>query len=267
MIDLASQIAKIEGSVARKIASNMVSPVNSNIDSRFKIDGNAIKELLSSFASRLRECEIIYFTYLRDAHQSILTGDTSELPLTIIVKLNYGTSVFEKQISVNDRLFYKEIIDNQFRHFILAMSSEYEVMVKLAETVVRKVILHLPEKRPLSAPLDSYIRCLKDLVKLQYRPEDEIYQCINSYESFFDRFLPTMTLLRNSFSHGFAINLQSDGASYRISKYYDPLTSSSPELELNFFATKIMEESRNFFVDMLEVLNEAIKDDSISIPA
>lgn len=267
LIDLAPQIARIEGSVLRKIAANLATSVNADIDSRLKIDGNAIKQLLSSFESRLRECEIIYFTYLREANQSILTGDTSELPLTIIAKLNYSSGVLEKQISVNDRLFYKEIIDNQFRHFILAMTSEYEVIVKLAETVVRKVILHLPEKRPPSAPMDSYIRCLKDLVKLQYRQEDGIFRCINSYESFFDRFLPTITQLRNSFSHGFSINLQSDGASYKLSNYVNPLTTSSPELDLNFFATTVMEESRKFFVEMLEVLDEAIKEESINIPA
>lgn len=267
LIDLFPHITSIEESVVRKIAANMATSINSDIDDRLKLDAIAIKELLSSFESRLRECEIIYYTYLRDASQDILKGNTTDLPLKILVKLNYGKGLFEKQININDRIFYKELIDNQFRHFILAICSEYEVMVKLAETVVRKVILHLPEKRPGSAPIESYIRSLKDLVKLQYRPEDEIYQCISNFEPFFNKFLPTLTFLRNSFSHGFSINLINDGNIYRVKNYKGPLTATSPALELNFFATTVMEESRKFFINMLLVLDRAIKDDSVLIPA
>lgn len=81
-----------------------------------------LKNLLLSFESRLRECEIIYYSYLRDADHDILCGRTKGLTLAISIRLNYASSILEKDLIVNDKIFYKELIDAQFRYFILAIA-------------------------------------------------------------------------------------------------------------------------------------------------
>jgi hypothetical protein len=267
LTDLTAEIAKIETSVTKKIAASMTTNLNSDIDSKLKIDINVIKQLLSSFESRLRECEMIYYTYLRDPDHAILSGSSAGLPLDYNIKFNYGSCLLEKDMNINDKTFYREIVDAQFRHFILAMASQYEVIVKLAEILVKKVIIHLPGKRPLSAPLDTYIGYLKGLVDLKYRKQDGIYHCIITHEPFLSKYLPTISRLRNSFIHGFSVNLQSDGTAYRITKFDNPFNASSPDLELNVFSKTIMEESRKFFTEMLAALDNAIKHHLVFIPA
>lgn len=267
LTELSEQIAKIDGSIVTKIAANMITQVNEKMDRNLKVDIIVIRRLLSSFESRLRECEIIYYSYLRDADHGILSGSTGGLPLTISIRLKYASSVLEKDISINDKTFYREIVDAQFRHFILAMASQYEVVVKLAEMLVRKVIIHLPNKRPLSVPLDNYIALLNGLVDLKYRTQDEIYICLNRHRTFLSQYLPTISRLRNSFIHGFSVNLQSDGASYKIIKFEEPFKVSSPELELDVFSRSVMEYSRNFFIDILDAIDNAIKDETAFIPA
>lgn len=123
LTDLSSQIGKIESSIAKKIASNMTTLVNENIDKKLKVDPAMLKNLLLSFESRLRECEIIYYSYLRDADHDILSGSSKGLPLAISIRLSYASSILEKDLIVNEKTFYKELIDAQFRHFILAMAS------------------------------------------------------------------------------------------------------------------------------------------------
>lgn len=266
LTDLTAQLSKIEGNVVTKIAAGMTTALNENWDKKLRIDSSVIRELLSSFESRLRECEIIYYTYLRNPDHAILSGSSAGLPLNYHIQLNYGSCVLEKEININDKVFYKEIIDAQFRHFILAMASEYEVIVKLAEILVKKVIIHAPGKRPLSAPLDSYIAILNGLVDLQYRSQDDIYLCIKAHEPFLLLYLPTISRLRNSFIHGFSINLQSDGASYKVNKFEPPFNALSAALEIDYFSTKVMEESRKFFFDMLTAINKAIDHHTVYIP-
>lgn len=269
LTDLSAQMGRIEASIATKIASNMTTLVNENIDKKLKIDLALLKHLLSSFESRLRECEMIYFSYLRDADHDVLSGSSKGLPLAISIRLSYASSILEKDLLVNDKTFYKELIDAQFRHFILAMASQYEVIVKLAEILVKKVIIHYPNKPPLSAPLDHYIAYLKGLVNLEYRTQDDIFQCTITHEPFLSKYLLIINRLRNSFMHGFSSNLQSDGASYRVIKAdnENQFSDSSPELELDVFSKTIMESSRNFFTDMLDAIDNAIKDHAVYIPA
>lgn len=246
----------------------MTTPVNEVIDKKLKIDIAVVKRLLSSFESRLRECEIIYYSYLRDAEHGILNGNTEGLPLTISTRFTYASSVLEKDISINDKTFYREIIDGQFRHFILAMASQYEVLVKLAEILVKKVIIHYPDRPPLSAPLDHYIAYLNGLINLDYRKQDDIYNCTTKHEPFLTKYLLIINRLRNSFMHGFSSNLQSDGAAYKIIKADNEkqFSDTAPDLELDVFAKTIMESSRTFFIDMLDAIENAIKDHAVFIP-
>lgn len=267
LTDLTPQAAKLHAAVIKKIARSKITTLNENIDNKLKVDIHVISAVLSSFESRLRECEIIYYTYLRDADHAVLSGSSVGLPLMRNVQLTYGSNVLNKDIEINDRIFYREIIDAQFRHFILAMASEYEVIVKLVEILIRKVIVHSPGKRPLSAPLDHYISCLKSLVDLRYRKQDSIYQCVISHETFLNKYLPTISKLRNSYMHGFSINLASDSVSYKVSTFSDPFTASSHELEIDYFSKTIMEESRHFFIDILNALDISIKYHSKFIPA
>lgn len=267
LTDLSAQIAKIDASIVSKIAANMITQVNEKLDQNLKIDIIVLRRLLSSFESRLRECEIIYYSYLRDADHGILSGSTAGLPLTISIRLKYASNVMEKDISINDKTFYREIIDAQFRHFILAMASQYEVVVKLAEMLIRKVIIHLPQKKAPSSTLETYITLLNGLVDLRYRTQDGIFNCLEAHRPFLSKYLDTISQLRNSFIHGFSVNLQSDGASYKIIKFEKPFNESSPELELDVFSRAVMDNSRIFFIDMLDALDNAIKDHTVFIPA
>lgn len=96
LTDLSSQIGKIESSIAKKIASNMTTLVNEDIDRKLKVDPAMLKHLLLSFESRLRECEIIYYSYLHDADHDILSGSSKGLPLAISIRLSYASSILRK---------------------------------------------------------------------------------------------------------------------------------------------------------------------------
>lgn len=268
LTDLSDEKTKLVKAINRKIAASKTTKINENIDSKLKIDIKIVSNLLESFEARLRECEMLYFAYLKDVNHDILCLGHTRLPLLLHIEFSYGTSVLKKEIEINDRELYRDVINEQFRHYILAMSSLYEVIVKLAEILIRKVVLHAPGKRPLSAPLDQYILLLENLVELRYRKRDNYYNCIKSNKLFFDQYLSTISLLRNSFAHGFAVNLESDSANYKVTKFdTKKFTSASPELNLDFFSRAIMENSRAFFKEMLTTLEKSIKQSSIIIPA
>lgn len=155
--------------VGKKLSQHKTSMLNADMDSQLKVDYSSLESLLSSFEARLRECEIIHYSYLRNVDHTLLSGITVSLPLKIQTELTYGTGVLTNDTQINDERFYRDVVDAQFRYFILSLSSLYEVMVKLLETLVKKVVVHTPEKKPLSTPLDVYITTLKNLVNLRYR--------------------------------------------------------------------------------------------------
>lgn len=253
--------------VSRKIAVSRTSNLNAEMDNRLRVDINEITQLFDSFESRLRESESIYYTYLRNADHDTLCSNRAVFPIVLNVQLSYGTSILKTDIVINERFLYKEIIDAQFRHFILLMASQYEVIVRLAEILIRKIVLHTPDQRPSSTTLSNYIILLKSLVGLRYRKHDDLYNCIDSNDPFLSQYLPTVTYLRNIYIHGYSVNLESDGVTYNINKCKPPLSLNSPLLNIVDFSSAVMTGSRSFFLEMLDALEKSIRHPARFIPA
>jgi len=179
-----------------------------------------------------------------------------------------STAILKEDIEINDKSFYKEIIDLNFQHFILMLASLYENIVRLAEILIKKIIVHLPENKPISSPLHSYIDFLNILLDLGYRKKDHISSCLSTHTSFLTKYLSTINMLRNRFIHGYSINLGNDGYNYKITTF-DPLnfTKNSADLNIDEFSKNIIAGTKSFMLDLLTSLYKAIKPSHKNIPA
>ncbi len=267
LIELNALKTDLLNTVSRKIASSKTSTINSDINKLLKIEIPTISSLLDSLECKLRECEIVFHSYLESPDHALLCGYGSALPVVLNLEFSYGTNIMKKDIEINDKVFYKEIIDSNFRHFILLTAALYENIVFLSELLLKKIIVHLPEKRPLSSPLHDYVAFLKTLIGLGYRQHDHIYACVLASDPFFSNYLPTINLLRNRFIHGFQVNLANDGSNYKIVTFLAPFSAGSPDLDIDIFSKKVLSESRTFILAVIAALIRSIKHHSKIIPA
>lgn len=253
--------------VSKKIAAGKTSLINQDLNDKLKIDKKILSEILDSIETKIRECEMIFHTYLEFPNHDVLSGRLASLPIVLNLEFTYDTNILKKSIEINDKPLYKEIVDMNFRHFILLIASIYENIVFLSELLMKKIILYLPHKRPPSEPLHDFVSFLKALIKLGYRKDDEINKCILIYNSFFEKYLLTINYLRNRFMHGFTDNLASDNSVYKIVSFLPPFTKNSAELEIDFFSDKVLAESKTFVSAIIIALTKSIKHSSKSIPA
>ncbi len=179
-----------------------------------------------------------------------------------------GTASLHYTYDCDDKLIYKELIDMNFQNFILMTASIYENVVSLGEMILKKVIIHTKEKPPISAPLQDYLNFLKILISLGYRSNDELNRCITTFTPYFQSHLATINLLRNRFIHGYSINLISDGFNYKISNYaQNAFTPASPELNIDIFTLKILNNTREFIKAFYTALERTTRHYRKSIPA
>ena len=269
LTDLAAERNQLLAIVTRKIAASKSTTLNEEFDSNLKITLPAITGLLNAIESKIHHAEILYYSYFENVDHAVLCGSSATLPISMQATFLYGTALIKNEISIDDKAIYKEIIDMEFQNFILTTASLFENIVRLAEILVKKVIVHqLGDRfRPISSTLFHYKNIFDSLLKLGYRRTDIISRCLLTHTPFMTKYLVTINNLRNSFIHGFANNLADDGYNYKVARYETTaFSATTPELNIDEFTKNIITESRQFYKDMLVAISAHIKPSGKSIP-
>ena len=251
--------------LATKTSEAKVTAMNKNIENKFSPDAVNVTSVLNAIEAKFKKCEAIYYEYFEDADHNVLSGSSSSLPFGIDCTLIDGASVVNCSFSVNDRYSYKEIVDGNFQTFILTVASMYENMVTLAEIFIRKVIVYI--KRPLSSPLRDYIEYLKLMISLGYRENDRLNSCMTTSEPFFTKYLEQINQLRNRFIHGSSLNLESDSFNYYVTSLVHELTPRTADLLLHIFTKDILDNTRDFIINLMKALEQSGKHHRKTIPA
>ncbi|MFV8327928.1 hypothetical protein [Flavobacterium sp. ZS1P14] len=251
--------------VRKKISETKITSHNEVFHNKYKVQLNSITELLNAIEAKFKRCEILFHTYFEDIDHAILSNNVTSLPFDMDCTYFDGTAQLKYNFKVDDKNFYKEIIDLNFQSFILQIASLYENLVFLAEILIKKVIVYVRE--PLSSPLLDYLNYLKRLVNLGYRQNDKLNICINSHNAFFDKYLLQINNLRNRFIHGYSINLNSDGYNYYVDKMdKTPFLQNSPDLMIDIFAKEILDNTNFFIRELLTALKHSASHHTKSIP-
>ena len=254
--------------IRRKIAGSKIRNINEQINSKMKVEIGVLTEIFSSVEVKFRRCEMIFSSYLEDVDHQVLSGNSVTLPFAMDCTFVDKGASFQCVYSCDDKLLYKELIDTNFQSFILTMASIYENIVILIEIINRKVIVHTKEKTPISSPLHDYLTHLRFLIGLGYREDDPLNKCMSTFETYFNSYLSTINQLRNRFIHGYSINLSTDGHDYKVTAFDNKVfTPSSPDLNIDLFAGKILHTTRDFILDLYPVLLNSIKHHRKFVPA
>jgi hypothetical protein len=266
--DLSPEKLSLLGIIAQKISLSKHTSLNQDFDSNLKVDINVIKALLETIEARVNKVEVIYYTFLESADHASLTGATTNLPIKLEFEFIKSTSVVKENIEINERFSYKELVDLNFQHFILLVASLFENCVRLAEILVKKIIVHRPGDRPINTPMLNYISFFESLIRLGYRSPDQIFNCLRTHDILLKKILEPVNRLRNSFIHGYLSHLESDGYNYRVNFQQAPTFSSgSPDLNVDSFSRIICEGTILFIKDFLFSLGSHIKHYKKGIPA
>lgn len=244
--------------VSQKIAASATRTFNSDMHDNYKIDYQEIEMRLSGIALKFRKCEINYYFYFDDLHHDILTGDTRDLPISRQRIFSDGTATTKQLFDVDDQISYQELINGQFQEFILFISSVIENLVYLAETLVRKVVVHLKGKQPPSIIMQNYIATLNILIKLNYRSTDLISGCLDNHKTFFEKYLPTINSYRNSYIHGYRSKLKASGSEYMLDSPLSPIIANSLDARVDLFSKTVLEKMRIIIPEFLTVITQTV---------
>ncbi len=268
LIDLHTKKSQLVSGVDQKIIANLINGLNDVFHKDYKIDSNELRVLLDSIETRIRKCQMINFLYFRTIDNSIVTGNATNLPFLVNGEFSYATLIVGQSFEANDRLAYLELINSNFQTFILAIASILENLVFLKEILVKKVILHKSATKPLNTPMATYLDFLKNLVKLGYRQQDPFYHCIDNHTLFFDKYLSTINILRNSFIHGYSQNTSTASGNCVITNFdQKQFIPSSAELEIENFVEIVLDNISRFTNDLFDQLIVSTQAVTVSIPA
>ena len=235
--------------------------------SKFNIDD--LELIITSIENKLRKIEMIYFTYFDSEYDSDIIVNNI-MPLAgcittnkiIETEFDFGTNILKSRIDINTPFLYNEVINAKFQSFILSTASLYEVLVKLCETLLKKIVLYDGERIPYqSIPLKTFVLNWDKLVDLGYRENDDFYICFSNHRTFINKYLYQINLLRNRIIHGYSINLEINTihGEYMVSnhdqKRFPPVGNGCiiTELILNNFISDILVNTRNLTTDILNL--------------
>jgi len=235
-----------------------------------------IEDIISSIESKLRKIEISYYTYFDSEYDaSIIVNNTILNNKVIETEFDYATNVLKNRIDINDPSLYKELIDSNFQSFILTTASLLEVLVKLSETLLKKIVIYDGKRLPYqSIPLGVFILNWDKLVDLGYRKNDEFYGCFSGHRAFIDKYLEQINLLRNRFMHGYSINLEINAVhnEYMVINHNQanfPLIAGGgiiPELVLNNFANAVLINTKSLITDILDLFVKKLSRGGTKVP-
>ncbi|MCS3737138.1 hypothetical protein [Mucilaginibacter dorajii] len=241
--------------------------LNEQFDAKFKVDVAVLTEIMTCVEAKFHKCEMIYNAYFEYIDHAVLAGNAASLPVQMNCTFTDGTASFQEIITCDDKAFYRDLIDTNFQTFILMVASIYENLVHVTEIISKKVIVYMKKKPPISAPLHDFLEHLKLLVNLGYRKTNELDTCLTTFAPYFQTYLLTTNRLRNSFIHGYARNLASDGFNYRITNF-DPaaFTAGSPQLNIDLFSKNILDNTRDFIAALYPALEKTIRHHTKRVP-
>ena len=195
--DFSVQKNAIVYAIGNKISNGLYEQTLHDSFKPSKFNITDIENIISSIESKLRKAEIIYFTYFSSEYErSIIVNDSMTSNKIIETEFFYSTNVLKNRIEINDSKLYKEYIDTNFQTFILTISSIYEVLVKLIETLLKKIVLYDGNRVPYqSITLKLFILNWDKLVDLRYRKNDDFYNWIITHRQFLDKYLETINRL------------------------------------------------------------------------
>ncbi len=267
--DFETEIDDLLTAVNVKIVANLVSPVNMEFKDELEIRMDALKELLNAIEIKLKRCQEIYHIFFEKIDVAYINGISAQPAKKIDFEIITNSLGDKKTISVETGAYtqYKEIIDTNFQYFILSIASLYENFVFLSEMLLKKTIVHHKSNVPLSTPLATLIDYRRMLIRLDYRTSDAFIACIDKYATYFDEFLPSINILRNSFIHGYKLNLAVDGSgSYCIINPKVKSKLSSAKLEIDNFADEVVGSTLNFARDLFVCLASMVNTAPAHIP-
>lgn len=247
--------------VASKISSNLFDENlhDSFRDSKLKIDD--VELMINSIERRLRELEVIYYTHFGSEYDSsIIINGSLILDKIIETEFFYSTEIITNRITINSASLYKEIIDDNFRSFILTVASLYEVLVRLTETLTKKIVLYDGLRSPYqSIPLMTMLLNWDRLLDLDYRIPDTIYSCYQNHRLFLNKYLLQINNLRNRFIHGYSINLEKNilhnkymVINHRLQEFPQVRNGGIiTELVVNDFVKNILNNTQTLVTDIL----------------
>ncbi|RKE47154.1 hypothetical protein [Sphingobacterium detergens] len=244
--------------VGNKISSNALNPYNFEMHDNYKIDLPEIQKRLDGIAQKFRKCEMNYYLHFDDIHHNVLTVDQSDLPISRQRIFSDGPALTKQFFDVNDKSLYEELINGQFQEFILFIASVIENLVYLAETLIRKVVVHLKNKQPPSIIMQNYVATLEILLKLQYRSIDPISTCLSSYKTFFDKYLPTINAYRNAYIHGYRAKLMAFGSEYMLDSPMAPIQINTLDARVDIFSLAVINNVRSLITDFFNAITQTI---------
>lgn len=251
--------------LATKIEASKVTNINKNFENKFSPEVSNVTAVLNAIEAKFKKCEAIYYQYFEDADHNALSGSSVSLPVGTKCTLIDGTITIDYSFEVNDRNAYKEMVDGNFQTFILSIASMYENLVTLAEIFSKKVIVYI--KTPLSSPLRDYLAYLELMISLGYRNNDRLNNCMTTLDPFFTKYLDQINHLRNRFIHGTSLNLESDSFNYFVVSLSNKFTPRSSDLLLHIFTKEILDNTRDFIVNLMTALEQSGKHHRKTIPA
>lgn len=252
--------------VIGKIAAGDVLSLNSNIDSYLTIDAVEIKALLSTIELKLRSCEEIYYTYLKNVDHAMLCGTAVATSKVIDVEFSYGTKVIKTNVDINEKEGYVDLINIHFQNFVITICTLYENLVRLTEMLIKKIIIHSKGKRPVSAPYPLLLEYWKMLIALSYRGHDNFFTCVNAHDVFLTKYSLLLNSLRNRAVHGYNSSLYPDGGDYKVICPLNSCPLSDPELILDVFSQHVFDNTKNLVIDFINALITDIKVPGQKIP-
>ncbi|MCG2793424.1 MAG: hypothetical protein L6262_07770 [Weeksellaceae bacterium] len=255
LVDFSEKNSELLQEVLQHQNNSTITRINAEFSNDYKIiTFPEVEDLLSAINQRIRKLQIIHYNYFADLNEEALAGNAARLPFEANYQFHYNTNGFSSSISFNTAVFYKEVIDNQFQTYVLTAAAIFENIVRLIEKLTKKVVLHHTNRKPPSVPLGMYLNYLDSLLRLNYRNVNPFVQCLLNHDSFLRTYVETVNFLRNSYIHGYKINVGLNSGRYLISKLEGPLTNTSPQAEAKIFTEDFTDSMIRFFSELLETL-------------
>lgn len=283
LIDFSAQKNKIVYHVQQKVINGNFSDdlheiFNRGTNSKLKIDD--VELIIESIELKLRKAEIITYTYFESEYDgNILTNNTLLGSKIIDTEFSFSTRVFKNRIEIIDAGMYSEVINQNFQSFILTISSLYENITRLIETLIKKRVVFGDRDPHVSTHLKVLISYWDNLIELGYRSNEDFYNWLNSHRLYLNKYLETINRLRNSYIHGYSVNLKTQQNAYRVINFqqHDSNTglglmmnqtngSPNPELEVNNFVNAILNNSILLVEDLLRLFERKLSHHMTKIP-
>lgn len=235
-----------------------------------KLNIDELQKIIESIEKRLRKVEINYYTFFETSYDSgiiinelfpVVNG-IQQIDKVIETEFTYGTRVLKNRLVINEPKLYRELIEANFQTLILTIASTLELLVRLTETLVRKIILYDGKKLPYaSTPLKLFILNWDKLVDLGYRENDNLYQCFDNHRgAFLNKYLDQINTLRNRFIHGYSENLKVNREPdlYLVTNHHTNSFQPGPgginmDLVVERFTETIVTSLKNLITDNFEL--------------